>query len=129
MTLLGASFLLDPSGTLLATMAIAAASLLPAAAAGPSAAVPSAAHEAEARKAAEALRAKHGASEGARIDRGIAQVLRLWREGDGSPEALRELLEASFLPAGAELDATFGRLEFAFERKSERQNAGVLRRR
>jgi hypothetical protein len=68
---------------------------------------------AEARKA---LRARHGEGEGARIDRGVAQCLSLWRAEDGDPAALRRFVEDEFLPAGPVLDGTFERFEFTLER-------------
>jgi hypothetical protein len=72
---------------------------------------------AEAGKAAKkTLQARHGAAEAARIDRGVDQVIRLWRPADGEAAELREFLETEFIPRGAALDATFARLESAFER-------------
>jgi hypothetical protein len=67
-------------------------------------------------RAVAALLERHGPAERGRIERGAGQVLQAWRRDDGDPEALRVLLEEEFLPAGAGLDATFDRLEFAFER-------------
>jgi hypothetical protein len=49
------------------------------------------------------------------LDRGIDQVLRLWRPEDGDPEALKNFLTDEFLQ-GPEREETFSRLEFAFER-------------
>jgi hypothetical protein len=66
-------------------------------------------------KAVDALLAKHGESERARIARGVEQVQRAWRAEDGDPAALRAFLEAEFVPSGAPLDQTFGRFEAAFE--------------
>jgi hypothetical protein len=62
-----------------------------------------------------ALARKHPA-ETARIDRGVAQVLRLWRAEDGDAAAFRGFVEEEFLPAGATRDATFDRFEFILER-------------
>jgi hypothetical protein len=67
-------------------------------------------------RARDALRAKHGDAEAARIDRGVAQVRSLWRADDGDDDAFVAFVEAEFLPAGPALDAAFTRLEFAFER-------------
>ncbi len=66
--------------------------------------------------AGRALATRHGEAERARIDRGIAQVRRLWRPEDGDPAAFRAFVEAEFLPQGPGLDAAFARLESAFER-------------
>src|SRR5437773_4792766 len=69
--------------------------------------------------AAEAKRvllAKHGARSAERIDRGVGQVMRTWRAGDGDAAAFKDLVVAEFIPAGNALDATFERFEFAFER-------------
>jgi len=54
--------------------------------------------------------------EAARIDQGVAQVLRLWRDTDGTPEEMAEFLRSEFLPRGETLDATFDRFQMAFER-------------
>jgi len=70
-------------------------------------------------EAARALHAKHdaaGADEAARIDRGVAQVLRYWSAADGDPAQLRAFLESEFIPRGDLYDQTFDRLEFALER-------------
>lgn len=64
----------------------------------------------------ERLRKLHGEAEAGRIDRGVDQVLRFWRAEDGGAEAFREFVEAEFLPAGDELEATFERFEYALER-------------
>ncbi|MCB1055552.1 MAG: hypothetical protein KDD11_08580 [Acidobacteria bacterium] len=67
------------------------------------------------RRAREALLARYP-DEAARIDRGLAQVARLWQDEDGDDDAFIAFAEGEFLPRGGELDATFGRLEFALER-------------
>lgn len=72
--------------------------------------------EATAAAAKARLREIHGEGEAARIDRGVDQVLRLWREEDGGAEAFARLVEAEFVPSGEALDRTFERFEFAFER-------------
>ncbi|MGH9867504.1 MAG: hypothetical protein ACREAA_04990 [Candidatus Polarisedimenticolia bacterium] len=51
-----------------------------------------------------------------RIERGVAQVIRMWRPADGDAAALKSFLEGEFIPSGPGLDATFERLEFAAER-------------
>ncbi|MCH9650175.1 MAG: hypothetical protein K0U98_18200 [Deltaproteobacteria bacterium] len=63
-----------------------------------------------------ALLGKFGDSETDRIDRGISQVTSYWRSEDGSAEALSQFLQEEFLPRGEELDQTFDRLEFMWER-------------
>jgi hypothetical protein len=67
-------------------------------------------------EARRALRLRHGEAEGARIDRGVDQVVRLWRRSDGGPAILRDFLQEEFIPAGPALDGAFERLEFAQER-------------
>jgi hypothetical protein len=64
----------------------------------------------------QSLKAKHGPSEAARIDRGVDQVLRYWRPADGDAAALSAFLEAEFVAQGPPLDGTFSRFEFALER-------------
>jgi hypothetical protein len=58
----------------------------------------------------------YGEAERARIERGVEQVLRLWREEDGDGDAFLAFVEAEFVPEGEKLDRTFERFEFAFER-------------
>ncbi len=70
----------------------------------------------EAAEARQALRAKYGEAEAARIDRGIDQALRLWGSEDGSPAEFREFAVKEFRPTGEALDGTFARLEGALER-------------
>ena len=65
--------------------------------------------------AKQTLRQKH-AAEAARIDRGVDQVARYWRTVDGDAAAFRAFVESEFLPRGETYEATFRRLEFAFER-------------
>ncbi len=62
------------------------------------------------------LRDKHGEAEAERIDRGVDQVLRYWRQEDGDATAFGDFAEAEFVPAGEDLDLTFARFEFALER-------------
>jgi hypothetical protein len=66
--------------------------------------------------ARESLKKTHGPGEAARIDRGVAQVLRFWRAEDGDAAAFRAFVEAEFAPSGEPLDAVFGRMQFALER-------------
>lgn len=89
-----------------------------ASAAGASEPLPSAdpAYRSAAVAAKDALRARHGDGEWERINRGVDQVMKYWRRGDGDAAAMRRFCETEFLPAGPVLDATFGRLEFALER-------------
>jgi hypothetical protein len=72
--------------------------------------------EEAAAQARGALKEKHGSGEAARIDRGVAQVLRYWRTEDGDAAAFRAFAEAEFVPQGQPLDAVFTRFEFALER-------------
>jgi hypothetical protein len=59
-----------------------------------------------------ALVKRHGAAHRPRIERGVAQVASLWRPEDGD---LRAFAEQQFLADPAALDATFARLQTAFE--------------
>jgi hypothetical protein len=63
----------------------------------------------------KALVQRHGEPERARIERGIRQVAAAWRPADGDAAALEALCVSQFAPAGAPLDALFGRLEAALE--------------
>ena len=65
--------------------------------------------------AQQALVARHGEAERARIVRGVSQVAAAWRGEDGDAAAFRQFVEADFLPAGPALDQTFDRLEAALE--------------
>ncbi len=62
------------------------------------------------------LRARHGDAESDRIERGVAQVRRYWREEDGNKEAFRRFVLDEFIPRGEMLDATFRRFEEVTER-------------
>jgi hypothetical protein len=79
------------------------------------AAAPETGLDAAASAAIASLKGKHPA-EAERIERGVAQVRRYWREEDGDAAAFRAFVEAEFLPRGEPLDQAFGRLEFALER-------------
>jgi hypothetical protein len=72
--------------------------------------------ESAAREAAEALKARLGPAEADRIDRGVSQVARLWREQDGDAAAFKDFVSAEFAPRGEALDGVFRRFEFATER-------------
>lgn len=72
--------------------------------------------ESVAKRATAVLMAKHGNAERERIARGVSQVRKLWSKQDGSPSEFSEFVINEFLPVGPKLDATFERLEFAFER-------------
>ncbi|HEX6202660.1 MAG TPA: hypothetical protein VF100_06630, partial [Thermoanaerobaculia bacterium] len=87
----------------------------PAAAAAESPAVAPAIDDATVAAARAALVARHGDGEAERIGRGLAQVRDFWRPEDGDAAAFRQLVEAEFVPAGAELDLTFERFETATE--------------
>ncbi|ACY17224.1 hypothetical protein [Haliangium ochraceum] len=78
--------------------------------------VASAIADENARRAEQALVARHGEAERERIRRGVAQVRALWRPADGDAQAFEAFVEAEFLPQGPQLEATFARFEFAFER-------------
>ncbi|MFP2903784.1 hypothetical protein ACLESD_01670 [Pyxidicoccus sp. 3LFB2] len=58
------------------------------------------------------LVAKHGEAQRARIERGVDQVLTLWRKEDGDAAAF---IREHFLADPKQLDATFTRLERLFE--------------
>jgi hypothetical protein len=62
------------------------------------------------------LLARHGDGEADRIEHGVAQVRRYWREEDGNEEAFRRFVLDEFLPRGEMLDATFRRFEETVER-------------
>ncbi len=64
---------------------------------------------------ARELETKHGAAERVRIRRGLAQVARLWRPGDGDAAAFAELVRDAFVSDPAVLDATLEHFEYALE--------------
>lgn len=72
--------------------------------------------EAAASAAKQALVARHGEAEAARIERGVDQVRRSWRAEDGDEEAFTAFVTAEFIPSGPALDATFERFAFLLER-------------
>ncbi len=92
-----------------ALLLLLAAMVRPAAAAAPDLA-------AAAAEAAQTLRAKHGDGEAERINRGVSQVARLWRDEDGEAAAFKDFVAAEFAARGEALDAVFRRFEFAMER-------------
>src|SRR5260221_690379 len=65
--------------------------------------------------AKQALEARHGSAEGARIERGVDQVARFWRPEDGAAAEFTELVTSEFVPRGLELDGVFDRFESAEE--------------
>ncbi len=64
----------------------------------------------------QTLRENHSDAEAERIDLGVDQVLRFWREEDGDDDVLRTFVEAEFVPEGELLNLTFERFEFFLER-------------
>ncbi len=64
-------------------------------------------------RARKALAARWG--ERARVERGVAQAAAFWRPSDGAPAAFEAFCAEHFRPSGPALDATFERLEAAFE--------------
>lgn len=58
---------------------------------------------------------KYGEKERARIERGINQIVQLWRPSDGDAAAFGEFARENFIPEGQTLDDTFGRFEYALE--------------
>ena len=92
-----------------------AAAASPGTAAATAPAQPDPAFARAASDAVKDLTARHGQAEAARIQRGVDQVLRYWRPSDGGAEDLGGFLREEFVPAGADLDATFGRFESALE--------------
>ncbi|HET8734201.1 MAG TPA: hypothetical protein VFM45_10580 [Anaeromyxobacteraceae bacterium] len=75
------------------------------------AAPPADPYAAAAVRAREALLARHGEGQRARIDRGLEQVTRAWRPADGPPEALEALALEQFVADDAGLAALLGRFE------------------
>lgn len=65
------------------------------------------------------LVAKHGEAQRARVERGVDQVLALWREEDGDAAAF---IREQFLSDPKALDATFARLERLFEQLDGHMN-------
>ncbi len=61
------------------------------------------------------LLARHGEAQRERIERGVDQAAGLWREEDGDAAAFESFALESFIADAATLDATFQRLEHAFE--------------
>ena len=78
------------------------------------AATPPAALEA-AERARATLVARHGEGERARIERGVAQVLSLWRPSDGDPAALEAFLAEHFAAGPSARAALLDRFEEALE--------------
>ncbi len=61
------------------------------------------------------LAAKHGADQSDRINRGLDQVLSLWRAGDGDAEALKSFVETHFISDPVVLKDTLSHLQYALE--------------
>jgi hypothetical protein len=66
-------------------------------------------------RAKAALVGKHGEAARARIERGVDQVVALWRKSDGDEAAFLKFLEEQFVSAPTDLEAVLGRLEYALE--------------
>jgi hypothetical protein len=58
---------------------------------------------------------KYGERQRERLERGMKQVARFWRAGDGDARAFEELVRANFAADQATLDALFQRMELAME--------------
>jgi hypothetical protein len=58
---------------------------------------------------------EHGEAQRARIDRGFAQVVAMWRPQDGDDRARRAFVEQWFESDPRKLSALLGRFEYAFE--------------
>jgi hypothetical protein len=58
---------------------------------------------------------EHGEAQRARIDRGFAQVVTMWRPQDGDDRARRAFVEQWFESDPRKLSALLGRFEYAFE--------------
>jgi hypothetical protein len=61
------------------------------------------------------LAGKYGEGQRKRLRRGMEQVARFWRPGDGDAKAFEEFVRTNFAGDPATLDAMFSRLEAAFE--------------
>src|SRR3990172_1176287 len=66
-------------------------------------------------EAIAALVARHGEAQRARVERGVAQVVAMWRPTDGDAGALRAFLETQFVSAPEALASLLGRFEEALE--------------
>lgn len=64
--------------------------------------------------AVDSLIARYGEEHRARIERGVAQVARLWRSDDGSQEEYLEFCREKFIADSDQLDKTFERLQHNF---------------
>ncbi|HKB77263.1 MAG TPA: hypothetical protein VKC58_11760, partial [Myxococcales bacterium] len=58
---------------------------------------------------------EHGEAQRARIDRGFAQIVAMWRPQDGDDRARRAFVEQWFESDPRKLSALLGRFEYAFE--------------
>ncbi len=66
-------------------------------------------------RAIDALVARHGPSERARVERGVRQAAALWRDTDGDARAFEAFAKEQFAASGVPLDTLFGRLEAVSE--------------
>ena len=74
-------------------------------------------------EAKQALKARYGAAEPARVDRGVDQVLRYWRSEDGDAAAFAAFVKEELVPSGEPLDGAFDRFQSALESVSGYFNA------
>jgi hypothetical protein len=103
-----------PTPALLVAFALASAPAVPAPGV-PRAPAPPPALRAAAARTTDALLARHGEAERARVVRGVAQAASLWRRADGDARAFQAFCLEQFVPAGPALDAAFSRMEASFE--------------
>ncbi len=66
-------------------------------------------------KLEENLSARHGESQRTRLQRGLQQVARFWREEDGGASAFEDFVRANFAADQATLDTIFTRMERMLE--------------
>ncbi|HEV8659688.1 MAG TPA: hypothetical protein VGS96_13830, partial [Thermoanaerobaculia bacterium] len=65
--------------------------------------------------AENALVAKYGEAQRARIHRGLTQVAQFWRAEDGDAAAFEQFAKTNFAGDQTTLDALFSRMQFIFE--------------
>ncbi|MFA6232725.1 MAG: hypothetical protein WC824_00885 [Bacteroidota bacterium] len=68
--------------------------------------------EQEINTAIDTLLARHGEAQRARIERGVHQVAKLWREEDGASSDFQQFCTTQFVTDPDQLNATFERLQF-----------------
>lgn len=61
------------------------------------------------------LTTKYGEQQEERISKGLAQVSKFWRSGDGAQSEFEEFVRANFASAGQDLDNMFNRFEYLLE--------------